>query len=630
MRIQTFLASSSILVLAACSDGGSQQPVSGNPPPPPPASTSTSVSSTGTITGFGSIIVNGERYEIDNGTVVSVNGETVTGDDGPLRLGMLVRVVATTQNGAQSTERVDYEDDLRGPARDVTPDSDNPEIGTFKVVGQTVTIDVNTVLENAIGDNDANEGVDIRDLDPVNFPGSAPIVVAVSGYPTDSGFLATRIDRINAAAGDIGNPAIDGDEVRIKGFVDEVASDGSSFVINGATIFVEAGTIFEDGLTPDDSLLGVFVEVEADIDGAGNFIGDTISLGESDFGDPDEFEVEGVLQAVDTGADPDTFMINGATIETVDASALSGLVGRLLEIEGRFNDAGLLVIDEVELDGENNLRTADRIASIDTGAGNFTTRLGLVITPTTISRISDNTSDDGTGLSPDEFLGRLLVDDYIEARGLEDDDESIDWTRIERSASDRLDCVLRGPVDGDTINDPDFNILDVSIDTNGLGFSDFENEGDIAIGRAAFFTRLMDGSVVEATSDDIGSGCMDGSMITAGGGGVEFARGDGVERNGPGPDESPRSGVAAEVVGEVRQLDATANTFRLMGRDIAVTPDTLFDDDIVEAARGMDLGDEEFRFGDLPEALDELISIGDRLEVELDGNGNALFIEFDD
>lgn len=53
----------------------------------------------------------------------------------------------------------------------------------------------------------------------------------------------------------------------------------------------------------------------------------------------------------------------------------------------------------------------------------------------------------------------------------------------------------------------------------------------------------------------------------------------------------------------------------------------LIDDSIVEAARGVELGNADFRFGDLPETLGQLLADGDIVRVDVDSNGNVVRIE---
>lgn len=625
MSLRFLLVTVSSVALVACSESSPTPPPSGSTPPPPPASTT--LTSTGTITGFGSIVVNGIHYEVDTGTVVAIEGEAVvTGDDGPLRLGMVVSVNAREQNGQRTANRIEYDEELRGPARQIVPDADEPEIGEFSVTGQRVIVDFDTVLSEDIGDNDGVMGIDIRDLDPVNFPGNAPIVVEVSGYVTDSGIVATRIDRVNAAAGSIGNPGVDDDEFEVKGIVDSVADDGSSFAINDATFQVVAETVFLDGLMPDETLVGQLVEVKFDEDAGGNFIAVEVESEENDDADEDEFEIEGILQEVDTGTSPNVFVINGETYETTDASPLNGLVGEEVEIEGTNDANGLLVITSVEVEIENTIKHEDRIVSIDTAGGTFTTRLGLVIEPTTAARVQDSMGNNGDRLPPAAFLNRLAVDDFIRAFGYTDENGDIVWTRIQRRERDTRQCRLRGPVDEGSIADPDFAILGVAIDTNGLAFDGFEYDGVGDIGRDEFFATISAGDIVQAKSDPDGTGCSDGALATGATGGVEIED----ETNDDESDDPADPDVAAEIAGVVSELDATANTFVIAGRTIIVTPDTLIDDSFIERARMMEVGGESVRFGDLPEALDELLLDGDNVVVEIDADGNALSIENSD
>lgn len=518
--------------LAACGGGGSSS-----------GGGSTAVTSTGVITGFGSVFVNGTRYDTSGAVVEFENGDLRTEDD--LRLGMKVRVRATESGGERRALRIRFDNDFKGPARDVTPDADNPAIGTFTVLGQQVTVDENTVFDDDVGDTNEDGAIDIRDLDTDR----GQVVVEISGFPTDDGILATRIDRVNAAAGDFGRPDVDDDEFEIKGFVDSVADDGSSFVINGVTFLVDVRTEFDDGLAPNQELVGVFVEVEADLDGNGDLIAREVER-EDDFDDDrnGEFEIEGVLQDVDTDSDPNTFTINGITVEVVDASRLAGREGNRVEVKGSFNADGLLVLREAKLEVENSVRTEDRVASV--GATSFTTRLGLEITPTGTSRVRfDDDDDDGPGrgrgrgrgpsdrVTPDEFLARLQIDDEIEARGFPNPDGSVTWTRIEREDRDDDDreCELRGPVQSIDANAFTFVIQGVTVFTDGA--REFEGDGEGEIGRQAFFDRLAPGAVVKAESDeDAGdSACQPGELTAEK---VEFEDDDGVFGTVPRGDDS--------------------------------------------------------------------------------------------
>ncbi len=588
------------------------------------------MSSIGTITGFGSVFISGVKYEVEAGTIVAIEGEEETqGDDSALRLAMKVEVSASETGDVRTANRIRFDNDLKGAVENVQPDAGDPTTGTFRIAGQTVLIDAETVFDNDVGNNDGLAGIDIRDLDASVLAGNQPMVVEVSGFPTETGILATRIDRRDEAATDIGRSNVDGDEIEVKGFVDSVAADGNSFTVNDAVFRVNAATQFDEDLGANSDLIGKFVEVKADIDAAGDFIARRVER-EDDFGDDDrsgEFEIEGILQSVDTAGDPDVIVVNGVRLEVSDAAQLVQSIGQRIEVKGSFNDNGVVQIRQAGLDPENTVRIEDRVASLDAAGGVITTRLGVVVEPTGASRIRDKAGDDGDRLSVDAFLARVSPGDFLEARGVPAGESGVTWTRIEREDEDDQECKLRGPVSEGSIADPGFTILDVAIDTTGLGFGGFEDENDLDIGRAAFFQRLAAGNVVQAKSGDDGSGCASGRLVTGTDGEVEFEPEDGIAGNGGG-DGGATGG--AEIAGAVRSLDAGAGTFTVAQRTITVTDDTLIDASIVEKARGVELGDADLRFGDLPETLDQLLSNGDLVKVRIDANDFALQIEDDE
>ncbi|MBT8078040.1 MAG: hypothetical protein KJO31_05650 [Gammaproteobacteria bacterium] len=507
------------LALAACgggsSSGGGSTPPPAASPPPPPAPTSVNV--VGTITGFGSIYVNGARYEVASDTVVSIEDQAeIMGDDSALRLGMKVEVEAEDDNGNRTARRIEFDEDLKGPIETITPDALDPTIGTFVVIGQTVVVDANTMFDDDIGNNDGVAGIDFRDL-------AVGMVVEISGFPNDNGVLATRVDRQLDGAGNdpgIGDPNVVDDELEIKGFVEAVAADNTSITVNGVVFLVDAATVFEDGLLLNADLVGAFVEVKADIVG-NDYVAVSVEP-EDDFDDDDrngEFEIEGVLQAVNTMDTPNTFTINGITVPVTDASSLEAFVGQRIEVKGGFNADGVLVLSEAHPDVEDTVRSEDNVAMVDVNALNFTTRLGLVVTPTGDSRVEDDAGEgDGDHLTPAEFINRLQIGDRMEVRGFENADATVTWTRIERdelaAENDDFECELRGPVsavNGDAAAF-DFVIQGVTVMTGSVDEDDFKDEMDLAIGKAAFFDRLQVGDVVEAESEEGDAFCMTGML----------------------------------------------------------------------------------------------------------------------
>jgi hypothetical protein len=514
-QIRAIPGMAALLGLAACGGGGSSSngPTGGDGPP---AAVPTDVTVVGSITGFGSVWVNGTKYEVESDTRVSIEDEAeLLGDDSQLRLGMVVRMSAVDDNGVRTARSIEFDEDLKGPIESITPDGSDPTIGTFSVMSQTVTVDAGTAFDDDIGNNDGVAGIDFRDL-------QLGMVVEVSGFPTDTGFLATRVDReLDAGGGnpDIGQPDVDGDELELKGFVESIADDDSSLTVSGVVFVLTPNTIFEDGLALGPDLVGMFVEIKADIDGA-DYIAVRVQA-EDVFEDGDrngEFEIEGFLQSVDTASTPNTFTINGITVPVTDASSLTALVGMRVEIKGSFNNDGVLAMREAAQDVEDNVRTEDLVSSVDIGGVSFTTRLGLVISPAGGSGVEDKAADDGDHLTPAQFIDRLQMGDRIEARGNDGSGSGVTWTRIERdevaAENDDFECELRGTVDEITGDESAFSfvIQGITVLTGRVSESNFQDANEVAIGKAEFFDRLQVNDVVEAQSFEGDEFCMAGTL----------------------------------------------------------------------------------------------------------------------
>ena len=132
---------------------------------------------TGVVTGFGSVIVDGVRFDISGADIATDGTSGRTQAD--LRVGMVVTVSGTLgANGTSgSATKVVYESLLRG-ALDSAPDSTG-----FLVLGQRVGIDSTTLFEGVESLADLNSG------DPVQ----------VSGFHEANGFRATWV-RLEAGA----------------------------------------------------------------------------------------------------------------------------------------------------------------------------------------------------------------------------------------------------------------------------------------------------------------------------------------------------------------------------------------------------------------------------------------------
>jgi hypothetical protein len=194
------------LVLAACGGGGSAD--SGG---------TQSGLSVGTVTGFGSIIVDGVRYD-DKNVSVSLDTESGAPDAGTsveVKLGQHVELTFTGSESNSSASTVKVSAEVVGTVSAIAPD--------LVVAGQTIKINT----DPAAGPVTVFEG----------YTSAADIAIGdrveVHGAPTaDKTVLATRIERRPAAE----------PWVRVAGSVSGLAADGSSFQLGGLTVNVSDKT----------------------------------------------------------------------------------------------------------------------------------------------------------------------------------------------------------------------------------------------------------------------------------------------------------------------------------------------------------------------------------------------------
>lgn len=188
-------------LLAAACGGGADTPVT------PSDGERASAYAEGSIDGFGSVIVNGVRFNDDSASVEGEDGERAGRAD--LRLGMMVEVEADRLDRNSATGRalrIRFGAHIVGPVQAV--DLANSRL---TVLGQPVNVGERTVFGETLGSLDA---IQVGD------------VVAVFGQMQGSdSYLATRIQSATGAA-----------TYRLRGMLDTLDSAALTFTINGATI----------------------------------------------------------------------------------------------------------------------------------------------------------------------------------------------------------------------------------------------------------------------------------------------------------------------------------------------------------------------------------------------------------
>ncbi|MDJ0834803.1 MAG: DUF5666 domain-containing protein, partial [Gammaproteobacteria bacterium] len=193
----------------------------------------------GVLTGFGSIYVNGVRYDIDDANF-EVDGVTYAGMAGQdnLSIGMVVRLQATNNgDGTGVATQVFYDDAIEGPISGIVADPINSARKTITVLGQDIIIDdTSTSFAGGSVFDFANIAVDD--------------VVEVSGFVDQNAVInATRVEYKGAFTGST--------EIEIRGTVENLVTD--QFNLNGLTVFFTNAELedLDNGLGN-----GVFVEVK--------------------------------------------------------------------------------------------------------------------------------------------------------------------------------------------------------------------------------------------------------------------------------------------------------------------------------------------------------------------------------
>jgi len=427
----------------------------------------TGLTSSGTISGTGSIFVNGVRFDVDEAEI-TVNGESAGETD--LGLGMVVTVKGTVDDdGANGTaERVVFEAELKGPVDSLVANADGTTL-QLTILGRRVIAErTGTVFEDVSFDSLA-----VGD------------VVEVSGYEEADGRLrATRIDR--------DDDFLPGqDTVTLKGVVSGLS--GSTFSLGDRA--VDAGNATLEDLPGGALANGQRVEVSGTLQD-GTLVAQRVS-GEDDpgaaFTAGEAARVEGAITGyVDDG----NFRVGGVPVDATGAAREpAGLVlrdGAVVEIDGSW-DGSTLVAERVQA-RRGRIKLEAPATAVDAAAGTVT--LGFAGGTVELSTDSRTLFDDDRDDLPFLTIEDLRSGDYLEAEAVQDGARLL-ATRIDRDEDDD-ERLLQAPVEA-FVAGSSLTLLGVTFTTAG---AEFENAVDDDIEPEAFYTNLDIGALVKVEDED--------------------------------------------------------------------------------------------------------------------------------
>lgn len=452
-------------LLSGCGSGGD-----GAPSGPVSGSASGSAAASGTITGFGSVFVNGKKFDT-SGSSFSVDGQP--GSQSDLKLGMTVMVTGSFNGNQRSASLVRQRDAVEGLVQSVAADG-----LSLVVMGQTVLVDNTTIIDDNIDNSTQNPNRDIRKL----VAGTDS--VEVNGHIRPDGIIqATFIEK--KAVGTV--------TPEVRGFVKGHDAGTKTFQIGGLNVVYDNKTIISDMPSPSVSNWNtLFVEVKG-----ANFNSVTTTLTATKV-EPenqgvqqaDEFEVEGFVTQVIRAGD---FFIGTTHVQTTPSTEFRGgtideiVVGAKLSAEGRLAN-GILTAKHVKFHA--GVKLEGNIAAVDLGAKTFTIT-GL--SGMTVS-VNSQTEFKASGGNQITDLNDLLVGDHVRVRGRVGGSNSVIATRVEQRAADD-EVNLQGPIQ--VLSNPSLTILGVTVNTSGLSNDDFQGLNEQPIGRAAFFNAVQVGTLVK-------------------------------------------------------------------------------------------------------------------------------------
>ncbi len=350
----------------------------------------TTAFSSGRISGFGSIIVNGIRFDDSTARVLDDDGvEHVRGD---LKLGMVTDVIAgavtvdaaSGLSNSKATE-IRYGSEIKGPVQAL-----NAAAGTLTVIGQSVKVDAATVFEDlptglsSVQLGNLLEVYGFLDLSTGSYTAtrierkasllSYKVVGTISALDTTaktfslggitvnySSLAASGVPALNngvevraslqtisrgavwtATALSVNAPVVaEGAQTELEGFITDFVSI-SNFKVAGVVVNAGgSGVLFKNG-TATQLANGVAVEVEG-ITRAGVLTANQVDV-KTKGGGGQEFQLFGAIESAN--AVRQSFVLRGITVTYSDGtridngSAANLVVGAPVEVRGVLSASG--------------------------------------------------------------------------------------------------------------------------------------------------------------------------------------------------------------------------------------------------------------------------------------------------
>ncbi len=312
------------VLVAACGGGGDTTTDS----PSGAAAPSNVAWAAGTITGFGSIIVNGVRYD-DSQARVEKEDDSSSHSSSSLKLGMSVEVRSSSPDdstGRASASEIRFGSEIVGSISAV-----DATASTITVLGQVIDIKPNTVFDDSLGGGFA--ALKVGQVVEVHA-----LLDGTSGH-----YIATRIEDKPAATA-----------FRLRGVVSNLSTSAKTFNIGAAVI--SYANVTPDNLA-SDLADGKRVRVLLQPQQAnGQWVATAVRTGVKRVDNIGDARLRGIVSALTS---PQAFEVDGVRVDASNAkfepNPAAVTLGTRVEVKGKTVD-GVLVATKVEAESSSNSR----------------------------------------------------------------------------------------------------------------------------------------------------------------------------------------------------------------------------------------------------------------------------------
>lgn len=510
MRSAIVVALISSTLLSGCGGGGGGGVAGGGGVVPPGDGGGnggvggTGVVAQGSISAFGSVIVNGTKFET-LGTTKFVVNDNVNATPEDLKLGMVVDIQALSFSTTPRTEAtlITYHNKVRGPVDSIAADC-----ASMVVLGQTIQVDA------AVQPSLTTGACDFKSTPSVEISG---LVVD----PPKNVIRATRID-----------PATAADSLQVSGQVAS-ADAATKLLIIGALQVDYGGAV----VTPANATLGAGALVT--ITGASivnsKLVATSIVIAKPGLSAASGTLVE--LEGFIVSPAGKSFTVNGQAVD--GSTAVIEPAGTVLldefrvEIEGKLNDAGVIIATKIEIKPEAPLRIE---SNVEAKTASTLTLLGQNIMVVSTTELEDESNAKIRAF----MLAHVKVGDHVTVNCYRNKDGQLIATKLKRD-DPQATVVIEGPLESADSAGNSFALLYQSNVRVTIGATtQIKDKTSVLISAADFFAVAVKGEMVRAEGKlSAVAGTLD---ATAGKVDIRNANGSPGSGGGPDPGGEPDSG----------------------------------------------------------------------------------------